>query len=127
MKWRNVGVVLVLAGTLAGITFGAATLVTSQDATDAQRLSVIIVGQDAHGDEGVLQCFFDARVSIDAGRVANIDAVADGVADRVQRGIVVVDLPAGLEGGETIPGPIYIDNDGVVRAGYAYCNEEARR
>lgn len=83
------------------------------DAHDV-RLSALI-----SSNAGTHECFLDAQVGLTNSRVA--DVVLQDSSSDVALGERVLDLPAGLESGNVIPGPVFRDGEGQLRAGYSEC------
>lgn len=102
------------------LMLGAASLILvvqgGAQTVDRGGMSVIITGP-----EGAKQCFLDARVGLTDGKVVDV-AVQDSNAV-IALGERVLDLPPGLETGNVIPGPVYRDSAGRLRAGYSVCVE----
>ncbi len=111
---------MIIAAGLGTVSTTTAGQSTPRDITNGEmrgadgQLFVII-----YSELGVRHCSFDARVSLQDGRVAEI--LADDIQDRVGVGSAVADLPRGLESGRVIPGPVHIDDEGRLNAGYAEC------
>jgi hypothetical protein len=89
------------------------------------RLSYDMVAELEGGGSSYKTCYFDAKVALSDGRVAQVTEVAAVETDRVKVGSSVQDLQSGLERGQTVPLPVYFSQDGKLHAGYDYCKEIA--
>lgn len=151
MRWRYTVLVI---GALAGVTlvvWGVASTMSEETAAgfapdgqvdgtssepdtsavgllgtrnDVGELFVDIIGQTADALTDPIRCYFDASVTLrdgEVGVIASPDAMGS-----IHGGEPVRDVPAGLEVGTTIAGPVYLAEDGSVHAGYSRCEEVAR-
>ena len=87
-----------------------------------EELSVGMISENVDGDETFVICRIDAMVSFQDGKVGVVEAVAALAKDRIRPGDRVADVPEELQVGTTLPAPVYIDDDGTLRAGMGTCN-----
>lgn len=91
---------------------------------DDGELFVDIMGHTGDAPTYPMRCYFDASVALrdgEVGAIASPDAMGS-----IRGGEPVRDVPPGLEVGATIPGPVYLSEDGSVHAGYSRCEEVPR-
>ena len=85
-------------------------------------LSVGRIVESTDGEETFIVCSIDAMVSLEDGTVGAVEAVAAPAKERIRPGDRVADVPEELQVGTTLPAPVYIDDDGTLRAGMGTCN-----
>jgi len=81
------------------------------------RLTVQIVNGDLQ------ECVYDADVSLKDGKVYRVENVGEAAKDKIRPGMVVEGAAAIFPGGPTIPVPVHLDEDGVLRGSYASCEK----
>jgi hypothetical protein len=88
------------------------------------RLFVDVLGERLDGSTFFRRCYFDAAITLKDGEVGQV--VSADSAGRVLTGMRVEWVPSGLDTAEeTISGPAYVDDKGIVQAGYSECEDIA--